>query len=243
MDRCCIASDYDGTLAQDGLVSAETIAALDRFRAAGGRLILATGREMPDLQRVCSVLDRFDWIVAENGALLYRPADGFDQLLCRDASGELAERLAESGATPLSVGRAIIATREPYHTTAAELIKELGLELEIIFNKGAVMILPTGINKATGLTAALSQMKVAAENVVAIGDAENDHALLAMCGIGVAVSNAVPKLKEHADLVTQGARGDGVVELIDRLIAGDVVTSRTNPAWRGNDQKINGGTS
>ena len=222
----CLACDYDGTLAHDGNVTFETLAALDRFGEAGGCLILVTGREIPDLQSVCSVLDRFEWIVAENGALLYRPADGFSRLLCPAASAELAQKMGEAGATPLSVGRAIIATREPYHITAVELIKQLGLEVQIIFNKGAVMILPTGINKATGLTAALSQMNVAAENVVGIGDAENDHALLSMCGIGVAVSNSVPMLKQHADLVTKGARGDGVIEIIDRIIAGDLASIR-----------------
>jgi HAD superfamily hydrolase (TIGR01484 family) len=217
-----LACDYDGTLAHDGLLSEATAAALDRFRAAGGRLLMVTGRELPDLQSVCSVLDKFEWIVAENGALLCRPADGFDQLLCRAASAELARKLAEAGAQPLSVGRAIIATREPYETLAIELIKELGLELEIIFNKGAVMILPGGVNKATGLEAALDRMNVDPKDVVAVGDAENDHALLSMCGMGVAVSNAVVTLKEKADIVTKAARGEGVVELIDRLLADEM---------------------
>jgi len=122
----------------------------------------------------------------------------------------------------LSVGRAIIATWEPYKNLTLELIKELGLEMEVIFNKGAVMILPAGVNKATGLSAALAQMKVEARDVAAVGDAENDRALLSMCGIGVAVSNAVVSLKEHADFVTKGARGDGVAELIDQLLRGEL---------------------
>ena len=224
MTPCCLACDYDGTLAHDGIIDGPTTTALDRFLAAGGRLVMVTGRELPDLQTVCSVLNRFEWIVAENGALIYRPSDGFSQLLCPSASAELAQKLAQAGVQPLSVGRAIIATREPHETIAFALIKQLGLELQIIFNKGAVMILPTGVNKATGLTAALAQMKVAAQDIVGIGDAENDHALLSMCGIGVAVGNAVPTLKEHADVVTKGARGAGVSEIIDRILAGDLAT-------------------
>ena len=128
MDPSFLACDYDGTLAHDGVVGAETIAGLDRFRAAGGRLAMVTGRELPDLQSVCPVLDRFECIVAESGALLYRPSDGFTQLLCPGASAELAAKLAQAGAHPLSVGRAIIATREPYETIAFGLIKELGYE-------------------------------------------------------------------------------------------------------------------
>src|SRR5437868_14559556 len=178
-----LACDYDGTLAHDGFLDDATAGALDRFRDGGGRLLMVTGRELPDLQSVCQVLDKFEWVVAENGALLYRPADNFSKLLCAPASTELAKKLAEAGVEPLSVGRAIIATREPHQVLAVELIKQLGLELQIIFNKGAVMILPTGVNKATGLSAALKRMKVAPAHVVGVGDAENDHAFLELCGV------------------------------------------------------------
>ena len=41
-----------------------------------------------------------------------------------------------------------------------------------------------------------------------------------MCGLKVAVSNALPALKELADVVTVAARGEGVIELIDGLLAG-----------------------
>lgn len=222
MQYSVLACDYDGTLAWDGVVDAKTTAALDRFRASGRRLLLVTGREMPDLQKVCPVLDRFDWIVAENGALLYRPADHFSRLLCAPASAKLAQKLVEANAQPLSIGRAIIATREPYETVVIEAIKDLGLDLQIILNKGAVMVLPTGVNKATGLTAVLKEITVHPQNVVGVGDAENDHAFLCMCGVGVAVANALPMLKASADIVTQGARGAGVTELIDRIISSDL---------------------
>ena len=217
-----LACDYDGTLAHDGVVSAPTIAALDRFRRSERFLFMVTGRELSDLQNVCPVLDKFEWVVAENGALLYRPADNFSQLLCAPASPELAQKLAEAGVEPLSVGRAIIATREPHEILAIELIKQLGLELQVVFNKGAVMILPAGVNKATGLSGALNPMKIAPDRVIGVGDAENDHAFLELCGVAVAVANALPTLKEHADLITRGARGQGVIELIDRIITTDL---------------------
>ena len=84
------------------------------------------------------------------------------------------------------------------------------------------MILPTGVNKASGLSAALKRMKIAPQHVVGVGDAENDHAFLETCGVAVAVANALPTLKEHADLITRGARGQGVIELIERMIASDL---------------------
>jgi HAD superfamily hydrolase (TIGR01484 family) len=238
MKSLVLACDYDGTLVHDGVLDASTAAALDRFRASGRCLLMVTGRELPDLQRVCQVLEKFHWIVAENGALLYRPSGNFSRLLCAPASAQLAQKLGESGAQPLSVGRSIIATREPYENLVIKFIKELGLELQVIFNKGAVMVLPTGVNKATGLLVALQAMNVDPQGVVAIGDAENDHAFLSMCGVGVAVANALPMLKEHADLVTEGARGAGVVELIDRILATDLADIPSEPKVTATPQPV-----
>jgi HAD superfamily hydrolase (TIGR01484 family) len=47
-----LASDYDGTLAQDGQVDEGTIHSVRELRASGRRLILVTGRELPELQDV-----------------------------------------------------------------------------------------------------------------------------------------------------------------------------------------------
>jgi hypothetical protein len=104
------------------------------------------------------------------------------------------------------------------------VIRELGLELEIIFNKGAVMVLPPGVNKASGLAAALAELGLSAHNTVGVGDAENDHAFLSLCEVSVAVANALPALKERCDAVTEGARGAGVVELVDWLLTDDLAS-------------------
>jgi HAD superfamily hydrolase (TIGR01484 family) len=217
-----LASDYDGTLAHDGVLAPRTIAALERLKAAGRRLLMVTGREMPDLMSVCDRLDLFDLIVAENGALLYEPATRRERPLAPAPPEAFVARLREAGVTPFSVGRVIVATRTPYEGVTLDAIRDLGLELEIIFNKGAVMVLPAGVNKATGLAAALAEMGLSARNVVAAGDAENDHAFLAACGLGVAMANALPMLKERADWVTEGARGDGVIQVIERMLADDL---------------------
>ena len=183
---------------------------------------MVTGRELPELKQVCPILDRFEWVVAENGALLYRPANKTTRLLCEPASEPLVESLRRFALTPLSVGQAIIATVEPNEILVLEEIKRLGLELQVIFNKGSVMVLPSGVNKATGLKALLEEAGVPADAVVGVGDAENDHAFLECCGVGVAVANALPMLKERADFVTNGARGEGVTELIDMILADDL---------------------
>jgi hypothetical protein len=212
-----LATDYDGTLATDGRVQREVLDELRRFRAAGHELIMVTGRELPDLKRVFPHFELFDRIVAENGALLYRPQTQQEQLLAEPACEQLVKALRARGVSPLSVGRSIVATWEPHEITVLETIKQLGIEREIIFNKGAVMILPTGVNKSTGLNAALAELNLPPWAVVGVGDAENDHAFLSTCGWSVAVGNALPSLKQRSNMVTAAERGFGVVEAIHKL--------------------------
>ncbi|MBF2063746.1 MAG: HAD family phosphatase [Calothrix sp. C42_A2020_038] len=76
-----LATDYDGTLATDGHVNDATKTTLKRLRISGRKLILVTGRQLDDLQRAFSELDLFNYVVAENGALLYSPASRTEKLL------------------------------------------------------------------------------------------------------------------------------------------------------------------
>lgn len=167
-------------------------------------------------------MDWFDCVVAENGALLYFPATREKQLLGDRPPDAFIQALQAHNVEPLGIGNVIVSTWEPHETTVLETIRDLGLELQVIFNKGAVMVLPSGINKAAGLNAALARMELSPHNVVAVGDAENDHAFLEVCECSVAVANALPMLKERADWVTQDSRGAGVVELIDQLVDSDL---------------------
>ncbi|MEB3336975.1 MAG: HAD family hydrolase [Leptolyngbyaceae bacterium] len=222
MRYLALATDYDGTLATEGQVDHATLAALERLRDSGRSLILVTGRQLDDLLQVFPDAARFDCVVAENGALLYWPGQREEEILGDRPPDVFIQHLQERQVDPLSVGQVIVATWEPYETTVIEAIRDLGLELQVIFNKGAVMVLPSGINKATGLSAALKAMKLSPHNVVGIGDAENDHAFLSLCECSVAVANALPMLKERADLTTQQSRGAGVIEVIERVIASDL---------------------
>jgi hydroxymethylpyrimidine pyrophosphatase-like HAD family hydrolase len=167
---------------------------------------------------VCQHLDLFDAIVAENGALLYSPKDRVTQRLAQPPPSSFVEKLVARGVGPISIGHVVVATWEPHETVALEVIKESGLDLQIIFNKSAVMILPAGVNKASGLEAALAHFKVKPPETVAVGDAENDLSMLDFCRYPVAVANALPAVKERARYVTQGERGEGVSELIAMML-------------------------
>ncbi len=222
MDVTALATDYDETLAEEGLVSATTLSALRKLKDSGRRLILVSGRQLPDLGRVFPNFSIFDRVVAENGAILHDPATGNERLLAPAPPPAFVESLRTRGVDPLLVGQSVIGTLVPNEMIVLDEIRRHGLELEIIFNKGAVMVLPSGINKATGLMAALDDLDMPIDGVVAIGDAENDHDLLRRAGFGVAVANALPSLKNTADRITLAPAGDGVTEIIDAILRGDI---------------------
>ena len=225
-----LATDYDGTIAHHGVVDQATTDALLRARDAGLRLILVTGRELSDLFNTFAHSAIFDRIVAENGGILYDPATQRPEILGSPPPSELVERLRREG-VPVSVGHSIVATVEPFEHQLLSAIHDLGLEWHIIFNKGAVMALPADVTKATGLAPALGSLGISPGRTIGVGDAENDQAFLRACGVAVAVANALPSVKEMANVVTAAAKGAGVSELIDRVIAGELDDlARTAPS-------------
>jgi hydroxymethylpyrimidine pyrophosphatase-like HAD family hydrolase len=224
MRFAAVAVDYDGTLATEGLVQAPTVGALEQLIASGRQCILVTGRMLRELLPLFPQAELCARIVAENGAVLYRPSTREQRLLAPEASTALADALRAKGVMPLDVGDSIIATVRPHEVTVMEAIRDLGLEHQVIFNRESVMILPPGINKASGLKAALEELKLSPHNVVGIGDSENDHALFQASELAVAVNSAVPTLREAADWVTMRPNGAGTAEAMLALVADDMAT-------------------
>ncbi|MBD2483667.1 HAD family hydrolase [Planktothrix sp. FACHB-1365] len=242
MNYLALATDFDGTLATDGMVEESTLKALERWQQSGRQLILITGRQLDNLIAHIPVINVFDWVIAENGAVLYQPTTQVEKLLAERPSEAfitlLRDRIDQkqqslkNQAIPeefskiaqaqtlevLGVGRVIIATWEPYLDITQKTIQELGVNVQIICNKGAVMVLPEGINKAFGLNALSQLINLPLQQIVGVGDAENDCDFLEQCGYSVAVANALPKVKEKVNWVTQNSRGAGVIELINHLL-------------------------
>jgi hypothetical protein len=220
-----LATDYDGTIAEAGRVDSVTLDTLREARAAGLRLVLVTGRELHDLFRNFSHCDIFERIVAENGALLHDPATLITRELAPPPPPALLEALARLK-IPVSVGHSIISAHEMYKHAVLEVLSQLGLEWHIILNKESLMVLPSEVTKASGLKVALKELGICPEEVIGIGDAENDQAFLRLCGFSVAVANALPAVKATADSVMDHPGGSGVTDLLRRWLAGDVAPAR-----------------
>jgi predicted mannosyl-3-phosphoglycerate phosphatase (HAD superfamily) len=222
MRYLALATDYDGTLTTSDRLSSAVERALEQLRASGRRVVLLTGRTLEELAAVCDRFDLFDSIVLENGAVLYSPPARKAIALRTALPRALEEELLRRRVTPLVRGSAILATRRPHEITVLETIRDLGLEAQIIFNGGAVMVVPSGTDKGSGLTAALKDLGMSSHEVVGIGSAENDHSFLDICECAVAVGNAIDSIKVKVDFCTAGLGGFGVTELVSELVTTDL---------------------
>lgn len=227
-----LAADYDGTLAKDGHVGQSTIDSLRRLRDSGRSLVLVTGRRLEPVLDLFPEVSLFNRIVAENGALLFNPESGEETLLGEPPPPGFVEALQRRGVNRLETGRCIVATWQPFETISLEVIHEFGIDLQIVFNKDAVMLLPSGINKASGLQKALHELGFSPLNTVAVGDAENDAAMMRTCSVAAAVDNALSSVKALADIVLSKPRGEGVEQLIDMLLDDDLAEMRQRPNHR-----------
>jgi hydroxymethylpyrimidine pyrophosphatase-like HAD family hydrolase len=224
-----VAIDFDGTLTLGGHPEPETLAALDEARAAGRLIILVTGRILAELLEVFpDVVEHTDAIVAENGAVLVR--DGRQRALATPVPAELATALETRGVA-VRRGQVLLACAGTADTAVLNEVRRLGLDCQLVRNRGELMILPAGLSKGTGLVAGLAELGVSAHSVAAIGDAENDHSLLLTAELGVAVGNAVAALKAGADVVLAERDGRGVRAFLRGQVIGG--TERRFPRrWR-----------
>ena len=219
MKLSVIAVDYDGTIARRDVLDSTVRPAIAAARTSGVTVLLVTGRILEDLQRVVGDLHLVDGVIAENGAVVHFPHSGHTSVLAPPVPEAFVVELRRRR-IPFGLGRSLVDADAALAPKLLEVIRALELPLVLVFNGGRVMVLPQGVSKATGLRAALDALRLSARNMVAIGDAENDHELLRLAEVGVAVEWASPALRSAADIVLQGSGPPAVAAYVRALAEG-----------------------
>ena len=217
-----LAFDYDGTLASHDRVASPTVAALERAREAGLRLILVTGRAFFELIRVCDRLDLFDAVVAENGGVLYFPAEGRISDMALEPPLRLLTELDRRGVA-YQAGRVVIGTTRDYEGQVRAAMAASGVTLTLVANRASLMLLPQGVGKYTGVRHVIRMLGLSARDVLAVGDAENDLELFEACGFSACPGDAVEELKARADWVFPGKNGAAIAGALPGIAGGGLI--------------------
>ena len=218
MKLSALALDYDGTIAFEDALDPLNRAAIEEARLSGITVLIVTGRSLSELSRVAGDLRIVDGIVAENGAVIHFPDSGHTTLLAAPISASLVLELQRRG-LPSRTGQCLIDAAADDAPALLDAIRTLELPLVLLFNRSRVMVLPQGISKATGLQTALAVLRISARNTVAIGDAENDHAMLQLAEVGAAVHWGSASLLACADFVVAGSAPRDTAAFIRTLSA------------------------
>jgi hydroxymethylpyrimidine pyrophosphatase-like HAD family hydrolase len=209
-----LALDYDGTIAQGGVLDPEVRSAIAEVRTHGIAVVIVTGRILAELEQVAGDLHFVDAVVGENGAVMWF-ANGYTRQLAHSASIQFLQELGRRG-LEFKAGQCVVELDAAAAPQVLAIIRELELPLVLVFNRSSLMVLPQSVGKGAGLREALATLRLSVHNAIGIGDAENDHDLLAACEIGVAVSWGSRRLQEAADEVLQGNGPTAVAAYIRR---------------------------
>lgn len=225
MRYVALAAGFDGTLARNGRCEARCVDALRALAASGRKLILVTKRELRDVLEIFPEAGVFDYLVAENGAVMHRTATRESTILAHAPPELFVQELRRRCITPLTIGSSIITTVCAHASEVAATIRKLQLDCELVTNEDALLILPGGVSEASGVQAALTELGLSAHNLVAVGNAASDRPLLDLAEHAVAVGNADSSLKRSADRTAHDADGEGFIELAHDLIATDLAAA------------------
>lgn len=212
-----VLTDLDRTLTGPDLVlQPATLARLKALREAGIAVVVVTGRPVDHLRaiglsRACSAL------VAENGGLVVLPRtrrveayyDGF-AATCRTALGPLA--------AALHWGRVVGSGPAAVAPEIERVLTRAGIPHGLSYNSGEVMLLPAGVDKATGALRALHHLGIDPQDAAAVGDGENDVPMFGVVGRSAAVANAVPAAAAAATEMLRQPYAEGFMEFTETLL-------------------------
>lgn len=216
-----VAVDIDGTITdKERRICLEAVRALRMAESRGVPVIIVTGNILCFARTTSVLIGTSGGIVAENGGVIHFNDEVKvlgDIEKARRAYSYLKERqpVRKVQFSDLRVSEIAL-----WRNVPEEVIKETlrDFDVEVYDTRFAIHLTDPAVNKGSSLEIVSKAMGIETDDIMAIGDSENDIEFLEKAGLKVAVANADPELKELADYVTSAKYGDGVAEAIDRFL-------------------------
>lgn len=227
-----IAVDIDGTITDDKRrICVSAIEALRKAESKGIPTIIVTGNVVNYAYAAEVLIGCSGGLVGENGGLVFKEGENdnaVEILVDRDfvtsAESHLKEKLGDDFDRHASHDNMYRLTETVFYKTIEKEKLEDALndfkhldELEIYDSGFALHVTDKRVNKGTSLRYLCERNGINMENVMAIGDSENDEDFLREVGYRIAVGNAEDKLKEISTYVCENNFGDGVAEAIEKF--------------------------
>lgn len=227
-----IAVDIDGTITDDKRkICISAIESLRAAEKAGIPTIIVTGNVVNYAYATEVLIGCSGGLVAENGGMIFK--EGYNnnavEILVNSeyiekADAHLKEKLGKDYSKHASHDNNYRATEVVFYKTIQREIIEDALkdyefidELEIYDSGFALHVTDKRVNKGSSLKRLCEKNGINMDNVMAIGDSENDEDFLKEVGVKVAVGNADDTLKEISTYVCEKNFGDGVAEAIEKF--------------------------
>jgi phosphoglycolate phosphatase (TIGR01487 family) len=213
--------DIDGTLTDEQ--RRLDLIATAAIRELTVPVILASGNVLGFVKCAAKLIGTSDIMIAENGGVVSMGFDGpvyvgENKARCQEVL-EILKKHFKLEELDGSERRSEVALRRNFDIDAARKVLVDGniREIELVDTGFAVHIKGVNVNKGTALVRIAEMMGLDTGDFVAIVDSANDIEMIRAAGLGVAVGNAHPALKDAADLVTTAKYGAGVLEALKDL--------------------------
>ncbi len=222
-----LVTDVDGTITdRRRRINTRAIEAIRTLVDAGIEVMLASGNTVCFMDGLCKMVGTDGTIIGENGGVYRRRFGGTlqipgDRAACLEAFDILRDHFAAKG-----IGLELLSAqyrfadvafaREIDPDEARAVIRDRHLPIRVLDTGFALHLQAPGVSKETAMRKLAGDMGLLPDDILAIGDSENDIEMLKAAGIGVAVANAAAPTRAAADWVSGSAYGDGFVEAVKK---------------------------
>ena len=222
-----LVTDVDGTITdRRRRINTPAVEVVRTLVDAGVEVVFASGNTVCFMDGLCKMVGTDGTIIGENGGVYRRGFSGTlrvpgDKKACHAAFEVLNDYFAGKGVELELFGEQyrfadVAFARNIDPDEARAVIRDHDLSVRVLDTGFAIHLQTPGVSKGAALTALAREMGVSPDDMMAVGDSENDIEMLEAAGIGVAVRNAPAAVQATADRVTEGAYGDGFVEAVKK---------------------------